>query len=428
MVTARPMGTASFVDEGTGLPDIERAYRWLNGAQPVPDIRVRVAEHSQATAAFHEILPGVKTQPNQQFELLRRDSAPQAVYTLRSDAPWLTTPARVTLAGPKTSVQLRYNLSSLKAPGAHVGTVTGWSADSLAGPAFRLVNTLVVPAAVVSGPRELRSGVQIESGSVLRTFFRADTARPFAVQVSSTGREKGLAFLHEPDGMPYREESARTMGSGEAAADYQVDARDVVTGTYEIVAAAVSPSPNALHANVRVTNSPFRLRIARKGSDAVGTVSNVSGAPATTELAMLLGGAERIETVVARGSAVRRIPFTAPRWARAVVVEITMDRGQWGKFTDFGVTLFDSAGRQIDKQPLNYAVGRVQAPLPEGQGDTPVVLALFPGFADGNSDQHGLSGRQSDSMPILPSHWGRDPPRRGLSLSPQAKMCRGFFP
>ena len=37
------------------------------------------------------------------------------------------------------------------------------------------------------------------------------------------------------------------------------------------------------------------------------------------------------------------------------MVDISMDRAQWGRFTDFGVTLFDSAGRQIEKQPLNYA-------------------------------------------------------------------------
>jgi len=104
-------------------------------------------------------------------------------------------------------------------------------------------------------------------------------------------------------------------------------------------------------------------------------------------MALLLGGAERVETVVTRGSATHRIPFIAPRWASGVVVDITMDREQWGKFTDFGVTLFDSAGIQIEKQPLNYAFGRLQASLPSGHGDMPVELALFPGFADAVSDE-----------------------------------------
>ena len=64
-----------------------------------------------------------------------------------------------------------------------------------------------------------------------------------------------------------------------------------------------------------------------------------------------------------------------------------MDREQWGRFTDFGVTLFDSLGRQLGKQPLNYAFGRLQVELPEGHGDVPVTLGLFPGFADPSGDQ-----------------------------------------
>jgi hypothetical protein len=70
-----------------------------------------------------------------------------------------------------------------------------------------------------------------------------------------------------------------------------------------------------------------------------------------------------------------------------VVVDLAMDRAQWGRFTDFGVTLFDSVGRQIEKKPLNYAFGRLQAKLPDGHADMPVELGLFPGFADPQGDE-----------------------------------------
>jgi hypothetical protein len=102
---------------------------------------------------------------------------------------------------------------------------------------------------------------------------------------------------------------------------------------------------------------------------------------------MHLGGAARLETVTASGSAVQRIPFVVPRWSRGVVIDIAMDRAQWGRFTDFGVTLFDSLGQQLGKQPLNYDFGRLQVELPEGHGDVPVTLGLFPGFADSAADQ-----------------------------------------
>jgi len=185
--------------------------------------------------------------------------------------------------------------------------------------------------------------------------------------------------------MPYRDESARPIGGTVGAAVYQVDGRDVVTGAYEAV--AVAPTPQAINIGVQVTQSPFRLHLSRNENETVATLSNATTSPIRAEVAMLLGGGERVENVIARGSAVRRIPFIAPAWAKSVVVDITMDRAQWGRFTDFGLTLFDSAGRQIGKQPLNYALGRLQAALPEGHGDMPVELGLFPGFADPMSDQ-----------------------------------------
>lgn len=387
MVTASPLAAATFVDEGTGLPNVERAYQWLTGNRPVPEISVRaVADSQDVTAAFHEVSPGRRVPTVQQFQLLRAQSSSDGVYRLRSDSPWLTAPARVTLKGAKTRVELRYNGSTLKPPGAYVGVVTGWGEDSLAGPAFRLVNTIVMPAGTRAQVAELRTGVQVESGASLRTFFQADSARPFEIRVTSGVREKGLAFLHEPDGMPYREESARPLGGPEGAL-YRVGARDAVAGTYEVVAAAVSPTAQGLTAGVRLTHSPFVLHLTRKKDEAIGTLFNVTAAPAAGETALLLVGAERVETVVTRGSATHRIPFIAPRWARGVVVDIAMDREQWSKFTDFGVTLFDSAGVQIEKQPLNYAFGRLQASLPDGHGDMPVELALFPGFADAVGDK-----------------------------------------
>ncbi|HWN19806.1 MAG TPA: S8 family serine peptidase [Gemmatimonadales bacterium] len=381
MVTAQPLQGNTFVDEGTGLPDIEAAYNWLKGSRAVPDILVKAVGSKSVDAAYLEIGSGTRAAATQQFELRRPASTASATYALRSDSPWLTAPAKVTLTGAKSIVQVRYNLAALKPPGAYVGTITGWGPDSMAGPAFRLVNTIVVPAEVTAGTGELRSGVPVESGGVLRTFFRADSARPFQVRVSSRGpAEKGLVFLHEPAGVPYRDESARPLGGGSGAALYQVDARDVVAGTYEAV--AVAPTPQAINVGLQLIQSPLRLHLGRTGDEAVGTLSNVTAKPVTAQVAVLLGGGERVETVAARGSDVRRIPFVAPAWARTVVVDISMDRAQWGRFTDFGVTLFDSAGRQIEKKPLNYAVGRLQAALPEGHGDMPVELGLFPGFAD----------------------------------------------
>ena len=386
MVTARPLPGATFLDDGTGLPEVETAYRWLLGARPVADILVRtLGQEGWTTAAFHEV-GAAASRPVQRFELIRDPSAPPATYRLRSDVPWISAPPKVTLTGAKTTVEVRYDVSAVKSPGAFIGTVSGWGADSVSGPGFRLVSTLIAPAPVSTGARELRSAVRIEAGGQLRTFFKADSARPVEVQVSPVSMgQKGLAFLHEPGGRPYREESARPVGPPQGEALYQIDGRDVVACTYETV--AVAPTSQALMVNVKVTQSALLLRLTRDKAGAVAQLSNTSAAPVKAEVAVLLGGAERVETVVARGPAVRRVPFVAPAWAKSVVIDLSMDREQWSRFTDFGVTLFDSIGQQIEKQPLNYAFGRLQAKFPLDHSSMPVELALFPGFADTTADE-----------------------------------------
>jgi len=387
MVTAQPTPGATFVDEGAGLADVDRAYRWLVTAPTVAEVQVRAIGPGDATGAMLRGVAGA-ADTTQGFELAPPAGAPPAAvaYTLRSDAPWLTAPATATLRGTRTVVQLMVARHTLAAPGAYVGTVTGWTHDTMAGPAFRLVTTVVVAARLTPGTQKLRESVAVPAGGILRTFFEADSARPFALTVEAGGRaERALAFLHEPDGMPFRDESARPAGFGPQSAEYEADSRDVVRGAYESV--VVAPPNQALTASVSLSQSPLLLHAARHGGSVRVALTNVTGAPVRAQVGMHLGGAARVESVSATGSAPQRIPFVVPSWSRGVVVDITMDRVQWGKFTDFGVTLFDSLGRELGKQPLNYAFGRLQVELPQGHSNVPVTLGLFPGFADPAGDQ-----------------------------------------
>lgn len=441
MVTARPLPGATFVDEGTGVPDIEQAYQWLRADRKLPDIAVRaIKRQGWTTAALHERRASDSVWV-QRFELNGSSQSSQpTTFSLRSDSPWASPPPRVVVREGRATVDVRYNLTGLRPPGAYTATVTGLSSDSLAGPAFRLIATVIAPEPVMEGTRELRSGARVNPGAQLRTFFRADSARPLEIRVAGSVGQKGIAFLHEPEGMPYRDESARAIGGADREAVYQIDGRDVAPGSYEAV--VVAPAGQAVSINLRVKQSPLRLDLGRDRSGPVATLTNVSAKPLRADVALLLGGGERIETVVARGSSVRRIPFVAPGWARAIVVDLSMDRDQWSRFTDFGVTLFDSVGRQVEKKPLTYAFGRLQAKLPEHQGALPLELALFPGFADAGTDQSWTARAAirlyADSAVVLEHAAGSDStltiapggtarPRFTLAADPWP-LGDGFFP
>ena len=379
MVTARPARRSDYLDEGRGLPDIVAAYRWVREGRRAPAIEVSVPG-SRTTAAWRVAGPGRKRAGTVTFEVSRASDTPVASYALRSDAAWLTAPPSITLAGERTQVQLRYSGSGLAAPGAYTGVVAGWAADTLAGPAFRLVTTVVVPALVADTALTLRRGAPVASGEVLRSFFRSDGARPFQVTVSSVAGQQGLAYLHEPGGAPSREVAVRPVGSGEQAAVYRVDARDVVPGDYQ--AAAVPMPGGRLTASVTVRHAPITLSSRAEGEFAVGELVNVSAREVAVKAELRLRGGQREDTVRARGSGIREVPFEIPSWATGLEVDIRMDPEQWERFTDFGVTVLDSLGRQVAQDPMEYSLGRLSTLLPEGHGRVRARLSLYPGFAD----------------------------------------------
>jgi subtilisin family serine protease len=383
MVTARPTPLAGFLDEGRGLADVDAAYRWLLGGGKAPGIEVTVPGGRTAggwvTAGSRGPRAGV-----QRFELRRAPGAAPATYSLRSDAPWLTGPGKVTLSGEATVVELRYAADGLAAPGAYTGVVSGWAADTLAGPGFRLVTTVVVPADVADTV-PLRRATKVERGEALRSFFAADSARPFEVRVSSGLGQRGLAYLHEPGGQPFREVGTRPMGIGAEGAVYRVDARDALRGEYQ---AAASPVPGGwMTVTAVVVHAPVTIAAGRSDDIALADLSNVSGKAVTAGVELRLRGVQREDTVRARGSAIQRIPFDIPDWATGLEVDVAMDREQWGRFTDFGVTVLDSLGRQLAQDPMEYAFGRLSTVLPNGHGKIRADLTLFPGFADVADDR-----------------------------------------
>jgi len=250
----------------------------------------------------------------------------------------------------------------------------------MAGPVFRLVNTVVVPA---GGARIETDPKEIPAGGERRLFFHAEAGRPFFVATATTSRsDQAQAFLHEPGGQPYREQNGLNAGAGEDAAVYVVDGRDVVTGWYEAV--AVAPPLQAATTLTVVEQSPVVIAASRDDSGITVSLHNADSSAVTTTPFLVLVGAERNAIIVGH-SEKESLPFTVPEWAIHTAVDLTMDPAQWPRFTDFGLTLFDSVGRQLGKSPLNYALGRLHVDLP-GQARFPASVGLFPGLADPRGD------------------------------------------
>lgn len=433
MVTARPVAGNTFLDEGAGMPDVGRALRWLQRDARIHP--VEVSGPAPGSSAAYQVVP-LGRRPDTIATFTLRTARPDT-FRLRSSAPWLHVPSRVIAAGP-TAVRVTYDARAVAKPGVHTAVVSGWTADTLAGPAFRLVNTVVVAHPAT---HDLVLHAQVAAGGVERLFFMADSARPFTVSAESA-TEGTTLYLHEPDGMPYRGGNGAAAGTGDGAAVYEVGARDAVPGAYEAV--AMAPPLDGATVSLTVRQSPVLLRLTRDRAGLAATLVNLQDSAVAARTAVILVGAERNQTTHVQGSEVPRIAFTAPAWARGVVIETTMDRAQWGRFTDFGVSLFDSAGRQLGTEPLNYAVGRLQVTLPAGHADMPVQIGMFPGFADPADAARGWTVKTSirlyaDSAKTLSPATGEAPvtlqlPAHGTAAArfvlpdPVSPLGDGFFP
>ncbi|HEU5171851.1 MAG TPA: S8 family serine peptidase, partial [Gemmatimonadales bacterium] len=294
MVTARPQDEAGFVEEGTGQPDVEGAWRWLEGTRSVPEVSVRVPGRDGVTAAYRPRGLASAADTLQRFELARPAGAAPATFNLRSSAPWLRAPRNVSVGPGPSPVTLRYDAALLRAPGVYTATVSGWTSDTTAGPAFRLVNTVVVPHPGSGG--ELLASVRLEPGTTRRAFFHADSGRPFVVRVSTwSPLQAAIAALHEPGGMPFRDGGQLQAGADSGAAIFRVDARDVVGGVYEADAAGL-PFGGAT-VSIRVDHAPFRLFGEAQEGRLVTLLQSLVREPVEVDIRAVLGGAERRDAI-----------------------------------------------------------------------------------------------------------------------------------
>ncbi|HEU5042228.1 MAG TPA: S8 family serine peptidase, partial [Gemmatimonadales bacterium] len=375
MVTATPVAAAGLVEGGRGVPGAEAAYQWLRRAPRMEGVEVTTP--GGGDAALLLLGPNGRPVPAAEF-LLRRDSAGARTYRLRSDVPWLRAPARVELRGAAT-VRIALDPALPPGPGVVSGVVSGWTEDTLAGPAFQLPVTVVRPAAPAPGRAVLQSAAHVAAGGILRSPFLGDSARPFEVRITAGGTDQAFAFLHEPGGRPFRNGGVLPLVGGQPAV-FRVNGEDAIPGAWEAVVSA-SASAGAT-TTVEVLEAPVALRLGLTGARTVtARVANHLGSPVRAEVGAALQGAELVREVVGQAAAQRDVAIQSPAWARQLVVELEMEPRQWGRFTDFGVTVFDSAGRRLEAEPMQYAVGRLTLPLPPG-ADRTLRLALLPGLAD----------------------------------------------
>src|SRR5437763_1157623 len=353
---------ASVLDQGAGLPQLERAYRWLLAGHQGSGYAVRASTGGGSAAFRREGLAGpgdtVET-----FQARHVTGLRVAQFSLKSDAPWLSAPAILPAGSHETEIPLTYSAAALGAPGVYVGTVTAWNpSDALAGPVFRLVNVVVVPYDLADKPLydERRT---VGPAQVRRYFLRV--AQPGATLVTSvtladSGQQTARAILYAPNGAPFRDLARDSIvpigGSQPGTARFTVRADDAVPGVYELD--VVAPPRSGATATVRAQLAPLTL--------ADREATNPGPAIVSGRVTQALLGVERALEVAGRGATPESLTGLVPDWAATAGAGGELPRARWRECTDCGVTGFDSAGqgfwgawleapyRQVTGGPVDY--------------------------------------------------------------------------
>jgi subtilisin family serine protease len=377
-VSAVEVAGSSVLDDGAGVPQLERAYRWLRAARQGSAYVVRAGDGSAAFRRDGLLGPGDTLQL---FHVRHAGGLRAAEFTLSSDVPWLNAPAAITPGPLTTEIPVVYNAAALVGPGVFTGSVIARNpSDTLAGPLFELVNTVVIPYDLAAKPLEDLRRV-IAPAQVRRYFLRASTPGStlgVTVSIPDSLSQRALVKLYEPNGQPFRDLGDADVPVGEGGdgtVRLQVRAEDFVPGVYELD--VVAPALAGVTATVRAAQAPVALTAAPGGLEA----TNPGSASAPLRAGTTLVGAERRVEVNGRGLPTESLTVRVPSWAASAEIDVAMPREQWGWFTDFGVTVYDSSGQQVSTEPQNYAVGRQHISVKKEMAGQSWTIELFPAFA-----------------------------------------------
>lgn len=372
-----PLGAGSAAEQGAGLPDLLTAWRWLERRETAATIAVEVADAPRGRPAIWMTRPtaGPTHQLSTPVVRLRRvDSAEPLTVRLQSTAPWIGVPPQMTLAAGPTVMPLELRQSGRSQSGAIR------IEDPRDGGLLAILPVMII---VPMSDRALAVGdtATIAAGETARFFIPGEAGRGFQVEVATANaNEMASAALHEPGGMPFRDGGAIPAGFGDGAALFELEASDVESGLYELAVVAGPLGGAAVRVTVR--RAPVRLGVEAVGDSLRATATSIVAESLSVRLRLGMLGAASLQSIVRTDDRPVRVAVPVPTWADHVVVDTRMARESWPRFTDFGVTFQDRAGRHLDALPMNYAFGRATPELPRHViGDSLIVL-LSPAFAD----------------------------------------------
>jgi subtilisin family serine protease len=378
LATAVPLPEGTTLDQGFGVPDVRAAYEWLRAGHQAGVYVVRALAEggspSTASAAYRRNGLVSTADTVQRFRVSTIGGQAAARLLLTSDAEWLRAPPQMELSGQPEQVTLTYDAARLTRPGLYVGNAWARAAsDTMAGPVFRLTNTVVVPFEL---ERPLRVTRSLQPGANERFFFRVPPdAGGLRVGLAVTAGRGAMLYLFEPSGQPARSGASVNVTEGDSGS-VAVTGEDLIPGVYEAV--VVAPPAARITYRLNAALPVVAVRAVGTGPSAV-LVNRASDATRVGVSAKVTGAVR--EYAIRGGADPASVDISIPPWADRVVLEVSLPEDLWHQVTDVGLLLSHGAGTLLSDRPLEYRFARRTVVLDAASRGEPLTLSLLPAFA-----------------------------------------------
>ncbi len=378
--TTVPIG-ATVLDRGSGVADVGAAYQWLlaghrSGVYEVEALGATGGGPATAVGAYRRAGLTDPADTVQWFHVTSVGGQPAAQFALSTNVAWLHAPMSVEMSGAPVTIPVSYDADMLSEPGLYVGVVSARPVtDTIAGPSFELVNTVIVPHQLDGRMRD--RGI-VMPGDASRYFFNVNSnADGFVITLTASAADVPVSvYLFEPTGRPARGGRVLSVGGdADSVGRLIVSPDDVRSGVYE--AAVVGPDAAAAGYTVEIELSP--LVVLEVDTQGRALVRNNSNAVVNAMLETRVLGLAQSHTVRGAEAAVRW-QIDVPTWAERIGLDVTVPGHTWALVTDFGITVYDRVGWKVVDAPLNYREGSFSFNVIDHAGEK-LDIEFAPAFA-----------------------------------------------
>ncbi|MBK7104400.1 MAG: S8 family serine peptidase [Ignavibacteriae bacterium] len=401
--SATPMTGYDFIDQGSGLVNIEAAYNLLK--KYIQSNEIKNFE-TYTTKAFAPNMPN-NTSSNLYvrdsefltgkekftFRVSRNNTISSdkfyRMYNLKSSANWLKPVQKnVHLRNDQTViVNATIDSEILKTPGLYNAKIFATRADKSANPEFDLMATFIVPYEFNSSNNysQMFEAEKIMPGIHKRYFLKIPVGTSnLKINLSANSKDFSSLryYLHDPDG---REKYFGMFDSEDNAnSTKQID--DLTPGVYELVILGQFTSSQESIYNLNLEIDGINIienSIAEKKSL---TIVNYFDEEKSLKVKGNLLGYQKNYNVKISGNNVHKIPFELKNGETKKEFEVKLSKEDFNKVTDFALMIYDETGKAVDVNGLSYSEGSSSISKKENDKVEKYEFVLIPGFANEQSE------------------------------------------